>query len=60
MLDRRNLNVIDDLVDLPLLDWSLEVGVLPELDLSVFTSGDEVLSVLVDVKSVDWSVVSFD
>jgi len=60
VLDRRDLNVIDDLVDLPLLDWSLEVGVLPELDLSVFTSGDEVLSVLVDVKSVDWSVVSFD
>ncbi len=60
MLNWRDLNVIDDLVDLPLLNWSLEVGVLPEFDLSVFTSGDEVLSVLVDIQSVDWSVVSSD
>ncbi len=60
MIDRRDLYVIDDLVDLPLLDWGLEVGVLPELDLTVFTSGDEVLSVLVDVKSIYWSVVSSD
>lgn len=60
MLNWRDLNVIDDLVDLPLLNWSLKVGVFPEFDLTVFSSSDEVLTVLVDVKSIDWSVVSSD
>lgn len=60
VLNRGNLNIIDDLVELPLLNWSLEIRVLPELNLTVLSSGNKVLTVLVDIKSVNWSVMSSD
>lgn len=46
---RGEFDLIDFLVELINLDWVSEIRVLPYLDLSVLSSGDEVLTVLVDV-----------
>lgn len=60
MFLRGDFDVVDFLIEFPDSDWVLEISVFPELDFSVLSSGNKVLSVLVDVQGIDWSFVSFE
>ena len=60
MINRGDLDIVNDLVDVPFFNRSLKVRVFPEFDFSVFSSSDKVLSVLVDIQGIDRSVMSSD
>lgn len=52
-----NLNVIDFFVEFPNSDRIFKIRMFPELDLSVFSSSDKILSIFVDIQSIDRAVV---
>jgi hypothetical protein len=54
----REFDLVDFFVELIDLDWVLKVRVFPDLNFSVFSSSNKILSIFVNVKSINWTLVS--
>ena len=55
-----NFNIMDLLIEFPNSDWIFKIRVFPKLDFSVLSSGNKVLSILVNVQSIDWSFMGLE
>lgn len=60
MLDWRYLQIVDWLVDIPLLYRGLQVGVFPEFDFSVLSTSNKILTIFIDIQGIYGGVMGSD